>query len=445
MVENSQEKKESLLKHGKKCLKNDEELLEEARKVLNMNDGDFQDLLKIAYNNIIELLKTYLDMPKPHYKVIALWVIGTYFHKQFSTYPYLFFNAMKGSGKSRALKLISKIVKNGNLIISITESVLFRTAHLRTLCIDEFEQVGSKEKQALRELLNSAYKKGGIVERAYKKKSMDRESIEIETFDVYTPVTMANIRGMDNVLADRCITLMLEKSSNKSITRLIENFEDNKTIEKVRAILETCASYYSKSVLKGELSVVNFSKITYKWNTYIHSFNKYISTLTTHTTLNTPSTPSSHISGREKDLFNKILRTELEGRNLELFFPLFLLADMCGVFDEILEIGESIIKERRDEDYAESRDIALLDHLAHRYEIESDFIAIKKISNDLLSQGEEYTPHWIGHAIKRLGVLIERRRMREGVEVRINFTKAKEKIRMFRPDQIIQEEKVEEW
>jgi len=38
----------------------------------------------------------------------------------------------------------------------------------------------------------------------------------IEEFAVYCPIAMANIRGMENVLGDRCISLILEKSSKNS-------------------------------------------------------------------------------------------------------------------------------------------------------------------------------------------------------------------------------------
>jgi len=89
--------------------------------------------------------KKKFDIEEQHYKIIALWIIGTYFHKQFATYPYLFFNAPKSSGKSRLLKLVASLSWNGRYLISISEAVLFRTASKRTFCIDEFERVGSKE------------------------------------------------------------------------------------------------------------------------------------------------------------------------------------------------------------------------------------------------------------------------------------------------------------
>ena len=66
-----------------------------------------KERLLIAYKNIIDILKEYLDLEKSHYNIIALWIFGTYFHKNFPSYPYLYFNAMKGSGKSRTMNLIT--------------------------------------------------------------------------------------------------------------------------------------------------------------------------------------------------------------------------------------------------------------------------------------------------------------------------------------------------
>ena len=69
-------------------------------------------LFKTLYYKIIDVLKKYCDLREDYYKLVALWIIGTYFHDSFPTYPYLYFNAMRGSGKSRIMQLISKISKN---------------------------------------------------------------------------------------------------------------------------------------------------------------------------------------------------------------------------------------------------------------------------------------------------------------------------------------------
>ena len=136
---------------------------------LQGKNDKFEAMIKDSYYLVIDILKKYCDLPEKYYKLIALWIIGTYFHDEFPTYPYLFLNAMKGSGKSRLLKLITYLSKDGCMLNSITEAVLFRTKG--TLGIDEFEGITRKGSEALKELLNSAYKKGILVKRMKKKKS----------------------------------------------------------------------------------------------------------------------------------------------------------------------------------------------------------------------------------------------------------------------------------
>jgi len=144
-----------------------------------------------CYEKIKEVLKHYLDMKEDYYSLIAIWILGTYWHKNFSSYPYLYFNAMRGSGKSRALKLITRLSKDGNVMASPTEAVLFRTSG--TIGIDEFEGVANKDKNAVRELLNGAYKKGIKIMRMKKVKSISGVEMKVEEFEVYRPVIMANI------------------------------------------------------------------------------------------------------------------------------------------------------------------------------------------------------------------------------------------------------------
>ena len=53
--------------------------------------------IRRLYDRIIQTLKRFVEVNPRYYPIIALWVVGTYFHKDFYTYPYLFFNATRGS------------------------------------------------------------------------------------------------------------------------------------------------------------------------------------------------------------------------------------------------------------------------------------------------------------------------------------------------------------
>ena len=61
-------------------------------------EEEVEKYLNQVYYNLVDILKEWLDLKLEYYPIIALWIIGTYCHKDFYTYPYLFLNATKGSG-----------------------------------------------------------------------------------------------------------------------------------------------------------------------------------------------------------------------------------------------------------------------------------------------------------------------------------------------------------
>lgn len=420
-------------------MEGDEEILNEAN--INATELTVQEnleLLKEVYGLIVQVLKKYCDFEERYYPIVALWIIGTWYHKEFHTYPYLFFNAMKGSGKTRIMKLLSHLCKNGQLLANMSEAVLFRTAENSTLLIDEFENVGKKEKNVLRELLNAAYKKGIKVKRAYKSKTMDKETHEfreeqkIEEFNVYCPIAMANISGMESVLADRCISLIIEKSDKPNITRKVEIFDSDPKILKIKSLL-------AKILNTNIINVGNIENNIYSiWNTYIDVDDVGI-------------IYDVNEVGDVRFL-EKIKRTNIDGRHLELFFPLFIIADRLGVLEEIIKFAEQSVADRQQQDLLENRDISLLDFIASK-ESTINFVPIKemisefRVFSDL--QDEEDTnwlnARWLGRALRRLGLVIDQRNMgHAGRQVMINFAKAKVKIAMLKPIEKSQEVKNEE-
>ena len=431
-------KKEDLIKEGilkiiKTPLTETEEYQEQEREKL-------KQILGIVYESIIELLKRYISMKEEYYKLVALWIIGTYVHKSFESYPYLFFNAMRGSGKTRTLKLITALSNKGDLLTSLREAVLFRIDNETTLAIDEFESINSKENQALRELLNACYKKGTTVKRVKQVKTLAGNDYKLESYEPYKPIVMANIWGLEEVLSDRAITIILEKCSDQRITHLAEDFTENSDVSFVKGILNASlvymCSYFGK---KG---------YTEGWNFYINSRYSYIYTLTTLTALTALTTlkyngvVDKKLDLKTIELFNKIHDTGITGRNLELFFPLFILADFIGgdIINDIFDVAKILTKEKRKDEMLESRDVLLIDFVSRNF-FEGDFASIKKITagfrtfvGDESEEEKWVNPRWIGRALKRLSLVLDKRRMKEGIEIRLDIKKAQEKIQMFKGD-----------
>lgn len=377
-----------------------------------------------AYNLIEGMLRKYCDLQEEYYNIITLWIMGTYIHKQFMSYPYLFFNAMKGSGKTRLLKLVASLSYNGKIVGTPSEAVLFRSAATATFCIDEFESVGGAEKGALRELLNAAYKKGMAIERAKKISTKGVETYAVESFDVFCPIAMANIWGMEEVLADRCLSLVLERSNDPVKTRLMEIDGFNKEL---RAKIMPLVSLVSMSLCPENL---------YNgWNTFVSSGN--ITTLTTHTTTTTQTTQTTHF-------FSKVYKTGITSRHLELFFPLFIISKLINnkIFEKTLKTASKLCNEKKDEDTSESKDVVFFSFLADMGKTKDDWIKINYLTNKFAEYVDDETStkgfdawlnnKWVGRALKRLKLVLEKVRKNEGREVRIDFDKAKERIGMFK-------------
>lgn len=398
-----------------------------------LTEEKVQELSLRAYEQIISFLGEWVDIPEDYKKIIAIWICGTYLHKKFSTFPYLFFNAMRGSGKTRLLKIISWLQYNGNgdILNNPSEPVLFRTAKERGLIFDEFESEKSKDKQTMREYLNSCYKKGGKVFRMEKQRNNNKEEMVAVGHDLFTPVAMANINGIEDVLQDRCVTLIMEKSNNPALVKKIEDFDTNQTLKSLKTQLNellcrVCSVEWLVECIKG-------------WNMYVSS--KYTLLHTIH--MNT-STLHIQLTEKQLEMYNKIDQTGIFGRNLELYFPLLLTAKLINnsVFDEILEIVLKLNSTKKEDEFTESKDISLIEFvsLADRHRFEYKFI------HELAEEFKEFVgPHglnednwinsnWVGLALKRLKLVGDRKRVAKGILVLLAVDKAKEKIKMFKRD-----------
>jgi hypothetical protein len=372
------------------------------------------------YIIINQFLDKYMEMPDESKRIVAVWIIGAILHEDFESYPYLFFNAMKGSGKTRLMKMINSFI-DGSLLNSLTEAVLFRTKG--GLGIDEFEGITRKGIESLRELLNSAYKKGTKVKRMAKKKDFTGEKMVVEEFDVYRPIQIANISGMEDVLGDRCIQIILERSDNPKKTSLIEMWEKETSFQKFKIIKEKLV----QCRLCRDVSIKN---IYTEWNDYvllnvINNTNIIYNTNGTNTTKDT-----------KEVFFNKVFSSGITGRFLELSFPLFLVAYNISdeLFEQIIEDFKSIIEIKKEEAISDNSDVSLYDFLSQ--EVERDgFVFISELTNkfkEFMGSGEDWiNEKWVGRALKRLNLLIEKKKVARGRLVKVNYKKAQEKIKMF--------------
>lgn len=377
---------------------------------LEMEKLKQEDELLEVYTNLIDILKKYCDWKESYYCIVACWIMGTYFHDKMITYPYLYFNASKESGKSRSVRLITYLSNGGEMVNSMTEAVLFRTKG--TLGIDEFERASRKGNENFMELLNSAYKKGTKVKRMRKKKGVDGEEQVVEDFDVFRPIVLANIWGMDSVLEDRTLPLYLEKTTLERVQNLLEIWDID---QKLHSTIE---------ILKGSVvkcSVVTLQNIYVDWNDYIT--NIY--------------TTSRAYNYTKLHLFNKIRDSGIKGRMLELSLPLIIIADMINqkVVDELIESLKEISIEKTNEAFLENKDVLLMDMISQE-EVSLNWISAKALTEkfkQFTNINEEWlNERWVGRAVKRMAISIQKRRTNKGIEFILDVLKAQEKMRIYK-------------
>jgi hypothetical protein len=145
--------------------------------------------------------------------VVACWIAGTYFHPLFNAYPRLNINGPKRAGKSKTLQVIAAVAFNGLHLVVPTAPTLFRLIEpLRpTLCLDEMEKLDRGDARPIEAIINAGYKAGAIVPR-----TEGDTKREVVPYEVYAPMALAGIRGLHDVLADRAITIMMQRGLDKT-------------------------------------------------------------------------------------------------------------------------------------------------------------------------------------------------------------------------------------
>ncbi len=163
-----------------------------------------------SHNSLVDKIAQFIERfvfikEKAIYTLLALWVIGTYLHEEFEYLGYLFAHSPEPqTGKSRLLEVLDLVVFNSSgILVSPTESVLFRTAHKHTQLLDEIDSWTNRDSG--RAVLNAGFQSRGIVSRMRETNS----GYVVENFPVYAPRALAGIgqRVLDQTTRDRTFSI----------------------------------------------------------------------------------------------------------------------------------------------------------------------------------------------------------------------------------------------
>ncbi|MDD5505590.1 MAG: toprim domain-containing protein [Candidatus Omnitrophota bacterium] len=161
------------------------------------------------------------------YLILPLWVIGTYLYHLFETYPYLAFEGLKNTGKSKTARITTRMSFNGIFSVNASEATLYRDIeNLRpTFGIDEAEILKDPEKsKSIRAILNAGHFKGACVLRQEK---TSKGEFYTRKYSVYSPKLIANTKGLEDTLESRTIKIiMLRAKTEKGLLLDTETSED---------------------------------------------------------------------------------------------------------------------------------------------------------------------------------------------------------------------------
>jgi hypothetical protein len=155
---------------------------------------------------------------------LALWIAHTHAFDAAYVTPYLQVTSPeKRSGKTRVLEVLELLVPDPLRVVSISEAALFRKVAQGcvTLLFDEVDEVFDKRERStrnegLRALLNAGYREGAKVARC----AGSGRRMSVVEYPAFCPKALASIGSLPDTVADRSITIRMErKTSEERVSR----------------------------------------------------------------------------------------------------------------------------------------------------------------------------------------------------------------------------------
>ncbi|MCS7113808.1 MAG: hypothetical protein N0A00_00090 [Candidatus Bathyarchaeota archaeon] len=186
-------------------------------------DGNARVEPKELYIAVKTAFETYIEFEDERvYDFLTLWTIGTYLFHLFASFPYLYVGGMEQVGKTKLLTVLYLLCHNAVFSNDLTLSAAFRMVQNGrcTLLMDETEKLLNPERmEGFRSMLLSGYKKGAVTVRCHEKTNIP------VPYEVCSPKAIANIRGIEDVLEDRCISIIMKRGKNLDIVNAEIPFE----------------------------------------------------------------------------------------------------------------------------------------------------------------------------------------------------------------------------
>ena len=187
--------------------------------------GDVRPTTAEVLRAVMQRIDRYVELPgeesgdaRGFGATLSLWVMLSYCYPVFAAVPYLYLAGPAGSGKTRTMDVIARMVFRPMLSSNATGPTLFRSLHARggTLLLDEAERLKDDRSPDVGEMntvLLSGYRHGG---RATRMERVGDGQFTPQSFDTFGPKLLACIRGLPPALSSRCITVRLSRAKANS-------------------------------------------------------------------------------------------------------------------------------------------------------------------------------------------------------------------------------------
>jgi len=294
--------------------------------VIDFLNGNSNINIPELYDKIYGYITKYIFFKdKRQATYLTLWTMGTYLFKIFRYYPYVWLTAEKQSGKSLAMRIISRIAFNGDVTINPTQAVIFRDVAYNSISmfIDEVEQLRKQDKDAhsaIMSLLNVGFEDAGIVKR--NEKGQDG-NYHLREYSAYSPKMFAGINDIDDVLQDRTVRInMLRKKGGENTERYKESDLIRSTQREISDALYVFALTHGPEIAK----------------IYFDKDSEIIGT--------------GHLANRELDIWE----------------PIFLLANLIDAGNDdnqltnaMISLSKDLMKQRQEDNLAKNESYKLLE------------------------------------------------------------------------------------
>jgi hypothetical protein len=169
-----------------------------------------------ALDEVRAFVGRFCALPTEHaYTAVALWAAHAHVLDAFDSTPRLaFLSPEPGSGKTRALEVLTLLVPWPMHAVNATPAALFRSvadrASRRTILFDEIDTIfgpKAKEHEELRGLLNAGHRRSGV---AYRCVGQGTKQAVVE-FPAYAAVALAGLGKLPDTILTRSVVIRMRR------------------------------------------------------------------------------------------------------------------------------------------------------------------------------------------------------------------------------------------